>query len=107
MCYICSPTQFKFYGRERLTVCEPFCNEMYEACGESVLKGSKINEIYSNGYEFCVSRRYNVEKNQWNDNCFNYRIIPESNSAATTTSNNISFFIILINVLKTIQSVLL
>lgn len=75
MCYICAPNQFKFYGKERLTVCREFCDEMYDACADAVLKGSKINEIYVNGEEFCKSRRYNIEVLD-NDNCFFFNVEP-------------------------------
>ena len=71
MCYICSPRQYKFYGKERLTVCIEFCDEMYSACSEAELKGSKISEIYLNGSEFCKSRRFNIDSRK-NDNCFYY-----------------------------------
>lgn len=76
MCYICSPKQHKFYGKERLTVCVEFCTEMYNACAEAVLKGSKINEIYLNGVEFCKSRRFNIDY-KMNDNCFYYDVFDE------------------------------
>lgn len=71
MCYICAPNQFKFYGKERLTVCVQFCDQMYDACSHAILKGYRINEIYSNGSEFCHSRRYNVDYKH-KDNCFYY-----------------------------------
>ena len=75
MCYICAPNQFKFYGKERLTVCVQYCDKMYEACADAILKGSKINEIYLNGEEFCKSRRYNIGDMK-NDKCFYYSIQP-------------------------------
>ena len=74
MCYICAPNQFKFYGKERLTVCSQYCDKMYDACGEAILKGSKINEIYSNGEEFCKSRRYNIDDIK-KDKCFHYAVV--------------------------------
>ena len=74
MCYICAPNQYKFYAKERLTVCSEFCDEMYEACAEASLKGSKINEIYSNGTEFCRSRRFNID-NLENDKCFYFKVL--------------------------------
>jgi hypothetical protein len=87
MCYICSPHQNKFYGKERLTVCIEFCDEIYSACAEAVLKGSKINEIYLNGIEFCKSRRFNVDYKK-NDNCFHYNNI---NDEKNNTNNSLSF----------------
>jgi hypothetical protein len=71
MCYICAPNQYKFYGKERLTVCVQFCDQMYDACSHAILKGYRINEIYSNGSEFCQSRRYNVHFHS-QENCFYY-----------------------------------
>ena len=74
MCYICAPNQFRFYGQERLTVCVEYCDRMYDACAEAILKGSRINQIYSNGEEFCKSRRYNIDKSNKRNSCFFYDI---------------------------------
>ena len=82
MCYICAPNQYKFYGKERLTVCRQFCNKMYEACADATLKGSKINEIYDNGEEFCKSRRYIVDDME-KDKCFYYKVIPRTSHASS------------------------
>jgi hypothetical protein len=83
MCYICAPTQFKFYGKERLTVCTEYCDKMFDACGDAILKGSRINEIYSNGIEFCKSRRYNIDVLD-HDKCFYYDIELKTISTAST-----------------------
>jgi len=95
MCYICAPNQFKFYGKERLTVCSQFCDKMYDACGEAILKGSKINEIYSNGEEFCKSRRYNIDDIK-KDKCFHYAVEDKVNSSHRITLTKFSLYIKLI-----------
>lgn len=103
MCYICAPNQFRFYGKERLTVCVQFCNQMYDACAEAILKGYRIAEIYSNGSEFCLSRRYNVEYKQ-KDNCFFYvgdhnRLLSAASSSLFYSKRNlISFFCLLLTI---------
>ncbi|CAG5127947.1 unnamed protein product [Candidula unifasciata] len=61
MCYVCAPNQNTFYRVESLTVCEEFCDAWYEACQNAVLKGSVIKELYSNGSEYCASRRFKVQ----------------------------------------------
>ena len=105
MCYICSPRQYKFYGKERLTVCIEFCDEIYSACGEAILKGSKISEIYLNGSEFCRSRRFNVDLRS-NDNCFYYNInekeyLSEKNSRINHfLSNNLLYLQIILSILS-------
>lgn len=64
---------------------------MYEACAEAVLKGSKINEIYSNGEEFCESRRYNINKKN-KEECFFYKIVPDSiNFSASNKLSLVSY----------------
>lgn len=97
MCYICAPNQFKFYGKERLTVCRQFCDKMYEACADAILKGSKINEIYQNGEEFCKSRRFNIDDIE-KDKCFYYKVEPLqvnfSNSRFSFTSYSINLYIV-------------
>lgn len=60
MCYMCAPFQNIFYERERLTVCEEFCNEWYGACKSAILKGSVVGSLYKNGRDFCTSRSYEV-----------------------------------------------
>ena len=62
MCYICAPYQNTFYFRERLTVCERFCDSWYQACGSAILKGSVISSLYSNGKDFCKSRSFLVRE---------------------------------------------
>lgn len=91
MCYICAPVQFKFYGKERLTVCEEYCDRMYDACGSAILKGSRIKEIYRNGTEFCISQRYIVDKLE-RDNCFYYDV--ESAMISSSLSIHSTSFIL-------------
>ena len=61
MCYVCAPNQGDFYIKETLTVCEEFCDSWYDACQNAVLKGSVIKDLYSNGSEYCESRRFKVQ----------------------------------------------
>lgn len=67
MCYICAPFQNQFYFRERLAVCEGFCDSWYRACGSAILKGSVISSLYTNGYAFCKSRSFLVNREE---DCF-------------------------------------
>lgn len=60
ICYICAPNQFRFYSRERLTVCASFCSDLYRACLDAVLKGSPIKTLYRDGISFCQSRGFSV-----------------------------------------------
>ena len=60
MCYVCSPAQSSFYTSERLTVCESFCNDFYDACKDASLVGRRIGDLYANGRAFCQDRRYIV-----------------------------------------------
>ncbi|GFS09732.1 voltage-dependent calcium channel subunit alpha-2/delta-3-like [Elysia marginata] len=61
MCYVCAPNQGEFYLKESLTVCEEFCDAWYDACQNAALKGSVIKDLYSNGSEYCNSRRFKVQ----------------------------------------------
>lgn len=61
MCYICSPDQYKFYGREYLTVCVEFCNQWYVACRQSIMEGSVVGRLYANGRDFCEDRNFKVD----------------------------------------------
>ena len=70
MCYICAPNQNLFYRQERLTVCVEFCDKLYDACQSAILKGSIIGNLYDDGTEFCLSRRFQVEEGT--DTCFRF-----------------------------------
>jgi hypothetical protein len=95
MCYICAPNQFKFYGKERLTVCLEYCDQMYNACGDAILKGSRINNIYTSGEDFCKNRRYNVDRRN-KDNCFYYEIDHKINGDNRIAFENINLFLLTI-----------
>ncbi|CAH1794236.1 unnamed protein product [Owenia fusiformis] len=71
MCYMCSPNQYLFYSKERLTVCEEFCDKWYEACKTAILKGSRFEELYQNGREFCEKRRFIIDAEE-NGRCFTF-----------------------------------
>lgn len=78
MCYICAPNQNEFYKKERLTVCESFCDLLYEFCKFAILKGNQIKQLYGSGKEFCLSRRFRVGQNT---NCFSVLNIPKPQSS--------------------------
>ena len=69
MCYICAPDQNLFYQNERLTVCKGFCDNLFDACGSAILKGSVIRDLYSSGEQFCKSRRFLVAETH---GCFSF-----------------------------------
>ena len=85
MCYVCAPNQniFYSYAQERITVCEEFCNEWFDACGEAKLKGTKIKSAYKTGKEFCYARKFSVKK-QGSKECFSYGGDAGTRSSATT-----------------------
>ena len=68
-CYICAPHQNVFFKDYTLTVCEEFCNDIYSACKDALLKGRKIQDIYSDGKQFCQSRRFKTDQKN-NKRCF-------------------------------------
>jgi hypothetical protein len=70
MCYICSPLQYGFYRSERLHVCLSYCNRMYKACATALMKGIPVGELYPNGREFCLSRRFEVHDMYNYSSCF-------------------------------------
>ncbi|CAF1451965.1 unnamed protein product [Adineta steineri] len=70
MCYVCSPMQYRFYRGERLHVCLSYCNQMYEACATALMKGIPVGELYANGREFCLSRRFEINDVNNSASCF-------------------------------------
>ena len=77
MCYICAPNQNEFYKKELLTVCESFCDLLYEFCKFAILKGNQIKQLYGSGKDFCLSRRFLVGQD---NNCFSVPNIPKPQS---------------------------
>ena len=85
-CYICAPDQNTFFFQSTLTVCEEFCDKLYQACGDARLKGEKMKEKYGSGKEFCERRRFKVAK-MASKGCFNYDPSSDNvNSAGERTS---------------------
>jgi hypothetical protein len=70
MCYVCSPLQYGFYRSERLHVCLSYCDRMYKACATALMKGIPVGELYANGREFCLSRRFEVHDISNYSSCF-------------------------------------
>ncbi len=70
MCYVCSPLQFRFYKSERLHVCLSFCDRMYKECATALMKGIPVGELYANGREFCLSRRFEINDTFNTSACF-------------------------------------
>ncbi|XP_074648904.1 uncharacterized protein LOC141904238 [Tubulanus polymorphus] len=101
MCYICAPDQNKFYRRERLTVCEPFCDAFYNVCKSAILKGSVIRDLYDNGRKFCESRRFEVGNDK---RCFNHQMEDVYNGSARS-GYNLSIEIIVISICIALISV--
>lgn len=61
-CYICAPHQNTFFERSTLYVCEEFCDMIYNSCKKALLKGFLVQDLYSNGTEFCKARRFKTKK---------------------------------------------
>ncbi|UJR36410.1 hypothetical protein I4U23_029133 [Adineta vaga] len=70
MCYVCSPWQYRFYRSERLHVCLSYCDRMYTACATALMKGIPVSELYANGREFCLSRRFEISDVHNSSSCF-------------------------------------
>lgn len=92
MCFVCAPNQNEFYKNERLTVCQAFCNQLFDACGDAYLKGSKISDFYLSGVDFCLSRKFKVSTDE--NEC--YLPYKEDKSSTTRLTKNTLLIIALI-----------
>jgi hypothetical protein len=43
---------------------------MYKACATALMKGIPVGELYANGREFCLSRRYEINDIYNSSTCF-------------------------------------
>ena len=96
MCYICAPYQNVYYQGGNLTVCEFFCNSLFDNCKTAILKGSVISELYKNGTKFCESRGFKVSKvNQF---CFDFDATRDKRGAAQTLTSNATLMLFTVGI---------
>ena len=93
-CYICAPNQNTFFKDFTLTVCEEFCDHIYNACQNAILKGRKLEHVYKSGQEFCKARRFKTDK-EAHGKCFTYKGKPNTKSASQQLSVNSKFVAVL------------
>jgi hypothetical protein len=43
---------------------------MYQACATALMKGTPVGELYANGREFCLSRRFQINDMFNSSSCF-------------------------------------
>lgn len=84
-CYVCSPEQSSFFTRNRLTVCQESCNLVHAKCANAQLKGVSWRELYSNGTEFCVARKFRTNKAE-SGQCFDFTKLLKSFAASVRAS---------------------
>jgi len=91
MCYVCSPMQYIFYRGERLHVCLTYCDRMYSACATASMKGIRVRELYRNGREFCLSRRFVIHERDNSSECFtDYGLNIDSKTKVKLADTNIN-----------------
>ncbi len=90
MCYVCSPLQYGFYRSERLHVCLSYCNRMYKACATALMKGIPVGNIYANGREFCLSRRFQINDIYNSSSCFSDDLIIQTKTQIKISDMNMS-----------------
>ena len=89
-CYVCSPDQSNFFNMGRLTVCEGSCNLVYSACSDALLKGVRLRKLYTNGTEFCATRKFFTAKAKTGQ-CYDFtRFFTKSSANAAQSSTALS-----------------
>lgn len=79
-CYVCSPKQSDFFIHNRLTVCEESCDMIYQLCANAFLKGVRWQKLYTNGSDFCKSRKFHSTKKSAGQ-CFDFIELLSTNVA--------------------------
>eukprot|EP00055_Hartaetosiga_balthica_P001927 m.2338 g.2338 ORF g.2338 m.2338 type:complete len:213 (-) comp1756_c0_seq2:51-689(-) len=59
-CWFCSPNQKYFYIGEQVRICQSLCDYIYAVCGEAIIHGKYVSNVYHNGTAFCEERRMMV-----------------------------------------------
>ncbi|XP_078610985.1 uncharacterized protein LOC144881667 [Branchiostoma floridae x Branchiostoma japonicum] len=88
-CYICSPHQHLFYHEETVTMCEEFCNSIFWACANATLEGERISDLYSNGREYCLDRKFRVEKES-SGTCYTVPIVIEQAVSSANSRDHLT-----------------
>ncbi|CAH1273663.1 Hypp5173 [Branchiostoma lanceolatum] len=86
-CYICSPHQHLFYHEETVTMCEEFCDSIFWACANATLEGERISDLYSNGREYCLGRKFRVEKES-GGTCYTVPIVAEEAASSANSRHH-------------------
>lgn len=71
MCFFCSPEQEFWYHSDRLHICNPYCEKIYDTCKDAKYNGKTIGETYTNGEKFCEAQLFKVVKSQ-KERCFDF-----------------------------------
>lgn len=64
LCWFCSPDQSTFYQGGVLTVCDTFCETMYNSC-------PVFQTAFTTSTDMCVGLGYTVARWELNEPCFN------------------------------------
>eukprot|EP00058_Branchiostoma_floridae_P009920 XP_002595408.1 hypothetical protein BRAFLDRAFT_69238 [Branchiostoma floridae] len=88
-CYICSPHQHLFYHEETVTMCEEFCDSIFWACANATLEGERISDLYSNGREYCLDRKFRVEKES-SGTCYTVPIVIEQAVSSANSRDHLT-----------------
>ena len=91
MCFVCSPTQYKWFKDGKLNICKEFCDDIYTQCEEATYGGKTIGSVYSSGSEFCKAQFFHVVENKKDVDCFEY----DSTLFASAISCHCTFLFVL------------
>lgn len=92
-CYVCSPNQSNFFNMDTLTVCEESCDVVHSKCNDALLKGVHFHDLYTNGTEFCVARKFLTAKAKTGE-CFDFTSFFTKSSANANIRSSTTLFVI-------------
>jgi len=104
-CYICAPDQNTYFKESTLYVCEEFCDVIFNSCRNARLKGFLLEDLYSNGTEFCESRRFKTRKTNVGG-CYKFDTnsrTSKGSSTRVTQITSILFTLLLIQIILTMN----
>ncbi|OQV21513.1 hypothetical protein BV898_04415 [Hypsibius exemplaris] len=75
ICWVCDPTQNSFYSssKQKLTLCESFCDQILDACKFASFKGKALGESHDSGRRFCEDHNFVVPRDPTDRHCFSLR----------------------------------
>jgi len=89
LCWMCSPAQATFYQDGVLTLCDTFCQQLYNAC-------PSFSAAYASPAAMCTAFGYATASYEYSQPCFNAAASPMASGLAVALLCLLAWFGVLL-----------